>query len=321
MEKKLDVSVIIVNWNTRELLRQCLESIRVQTRGITYETIVVDNASVDQSATMVKVEYPEAILIENTENRGFAAANNQGIRISTGRYVLLLNSDTLVLDRAITRTVEYSDQNVQYGVVGCQVWEDEFTIQETCFNFHTPWNVFCVVTGLAKLFPRSVVLGGDKMRYWDRMTEREVEVVSGMFMLVRCEAVDAVGLLDEHFFIYCEEADWCFRLHQAGWKSYFWPGAKIIHRDGGGKSTAQVNVKMEVQKVKSLLFFIRKHYGVVAEGAVRTTIVLSSLVKIVVLAALWPLSPERNTGKIGKFVGIIRFCATNHVQNAVGMKT
>lgn len=317
----LDVSIIIVNWNTKALLRECLESIDVQTRGISYEIIVVDNASADHSGTMVREEFPEVILIENTDNRGFAAANNQGLAKASGRYILLLNSDTLVIENAITKTVGFADLNPRYGVVGCQVWEDDVTIQETCFLFHSPWNMFCVTAGLSKLFPRSFFLGGDKMQYWDRKTEREVDVVSGMFMLVRREAIDDVGVLDERFFIYCEEADWCYRMRRAGWKNFFWPGAQIIHRDGGGKSTAQVNVKMEVQKVKSLLFFIRKHYGVVPEGAVRTTIVLSSLVKIVVLAALWPLPQERNTGKIGKFVGILRFCVTNNVQKAVGMNT
>lgn len=307
----MDTSIVVVNWNTRDMLQECLESIMVGNRELSYEIVVVDNASTDGSPDMVRREFRDVALIENRYNRGFAAANNQGIEIASGRYILLLNSDTIILDDAIGKTLEFADNNPEYGVVGCQVWEDDTTIQETCFSFHTPWNVFCNVTGLARIFPNSRLLGGDKMHYWDRKSDREVDVVSGMFILVRREAIEQVGLLDERFFIYCEEADWCYRMRQAGWKNYFWTGARIIHRDGGGKSTGQVNVKMEVQKIKSLLLFIRKHYGVTAEWSVRVVIALSSVVKLAALGVVWPIRGSRVTGKLAKFLCIVRYCVSN----------
>lgn len=308
MTPTVDASIIIVNWNTKDLLRECVESICSETSGISYEIIVIDNASSDNSAKMIKQNYPEVRLIENRENLGFAAANNQGIDKALGRYLLLLNSDTLILDNAIAKTVDFADRHPQCGVVGCQVWEDNVRIQMTCFRFHSPWNMFCVSFGLSRLFPSSKIFGGDKMQYWDRKTEREVDVVSGMYMLVRREAVDKVGLLDDRFFIYCEEADWCFRMRQAGWKCVFWPGAQIIHLDGGGKSTSQVNVKMEVEKVKSQLLFIGKHYGILAERFVRISITMSSAAKILLQVAFWPLAPKSRGDKISKFCGIIQCC-------------
>ncbi len=306
-----DVSVVIVNWNTVDILRDCLNSIYKETRGITFETLVIDNASSDSSVHMVRNEFPNTILIANKDNRGFAAANNQGLRQAQGRYLLLLNSDTLILDGAIQKTVRYADAAEGVGVLGCQVWENETTIQYTCFRFPTPWNLFCVITGLAKLAPKSRLFGGDRMREWDRRDEREVEVVSGMFMLVRRAAFEQVGYLDESFFIYCEEADWCYRMKKAGWRNVFWPGARIVHRDGGGKSTEKVNIKMEVQLVRSTLFYIRKHYGPVSEALVRFTILVTALVKLCFYSLAHVISPNRFQGRSAKFSSIATYAISS----------
>lgn len=274
-----DVSVIIVNWNTRDILRDCLMSVYEQTTGIAYEVIVVDNASSDGSAAMVKYVFPQVILIENTENKGFAAANNQGMRIAKGRYILLLNPDTLVLDGAIQKTVAYADSRPDVAVTGCQVWEDESTIQRTCFCFPSVPNLLFQKLGLCRLFPKSRLFGREKMVDWNRDTERRVDVVSGMYMLVRKEVIEQVGLMDEDYFVYAEETDWCCRFRKTGWKCVFTPISRIIHRDGGSKSTEQISVRMFVQQQKSLLIFFRKQRGVMSWLSAKAIYMISMLAR------------------------------------------
>jgi GT2 family glycosyltransferase len=257
----MDVSIIIVNWNTRDLLRGCLNSIFEQTRDLAFEIFVVDNASRDGSPEAVRSEYPKVNLIENVQNRGFAAANNQGIRAASGRYLLLLNPDTVILDDAIGRCVRYADAHPDIGVVGCQVFEDHERIQQTGFSFPSPWMLFLIHSGLDKLFPRSRLFGKPTLGWWDRRSEQELDVVSGMFMLVPRAAVEQVGLMDESYFVYAEEADWCYRFSLAGWRRVFTPCARILHLEGGGKSTSQVNIKMCVQLQKSMMIYHKKNLG------------------------------------------------------------
>lgn len=261
-----DVSIVIVNWNARDYLRDCLRSIAEQTRRCTYEAIVVDNDSRDGSQAMLRSEFPEVTALLNDENRGFAGANNQGIGAARGRYILLLNPDTLVLDGAIDTCVAYADslRDARVGVLGCQVWEDATTIQNTCFEFPSPLNTLLNLLGLTRRFPRSRLLSRSEIGWWDRRDEREVDVVSGMFMLVRREALEQVGPMDDGYFMYAEEADWCYRFWQAGWRCLFTPRARIMHLEGGAKSTALVSASMYVQLQKSVLRFHRKNRGFAA---------------------------------------------------------
>jgi GT2 family glycosyltransferase len=197
-----DVSVVIVNWNTRNILCDCLRSVYEQTRDVTFEVIVIDNASSDDSVTMVKAEYPQVILIENRDNRGFAAANNQGMAIARGRYILLLNSDTVILDGAIQKTLAFAGQHPKAAVVGCRVLNQDQTLQPTCFMFPSILNLLLSTTYLYKLFPHSHFFGREQMSWWARNEVREVQVVTGCFMLVQRLAIDKVGPMDEGFFLY-----------------------------------------------------------------------------------------------------------------------
>lgn len=264
-----DVSIVIVSWNTRDILRGCLESILDQARTASIEIIVVDNASADGSADMVRAEFPGTSVVANAENMGFAAANNQGMRLAKGRYVLFLNPDTIILEQAIDRMVEYMDVRPDVGCAGCQVLTDPTTVQMTCFRFPSLLNAFLSVAGLPRLFPRSRLFGRYWMDWWDRRSEQDVDVVSGMFMLVRREVIEQVGPMDEAFFVYAEEADWCYRFRRAGWRCVFTPAARIIHLDGGGKSTGQTSARMFVQQQKSMLIFHRKHYGLLNQVLLR----------------------------------------------------
>lgn len=258
----MDVSIIIVNWNTKELLRDCLKSIEEQAGKIDYEIVLVDNNSTDGSVEMVKSEFENVVLIQNSENRGFAAANNQAVRIAKGRYVLLLNSDTIVLDHAFEKTLAFADKHPDAAVTGCRVLNPDGTLQNTCFMFPSITNMLLSCTYLYKLFPGSRFFGREQMTWWDRSDIREVDVVTGCFMLIRKEAIEQTGLMDEQFFMYGEETDWCFRFRKNGWKIMFTPEGQIIHY--GGQSTSQKKAEMVLQLRGSILLFIKKHRGIVS---------------------------------------------------------
>lgn len=277
------VSIVIVNWNTRDILRDCLMSIARETM-MPHEIIVVDNASNDGSAELVRTEFPRVRLIANKTNRGFAAANNQGLEIAQGDTLLLLNPDTIILDGAIDTMVHWLGQHPDVGCLGCQVLEDENTIQRTCFADPGPANLALIEFGLHRLSPQNRLLGHAEYGDWDRNSERPVDVVSGMFMLVPRHVFEAVGLLDEAFFVYSEEADWCRRIRDAGWSCVFSPAAQILHLDGGGKSTVQIRSRMFVQMQKSKMIYLRKHYGLWGAFCGRAIFVGSSVLRFLMSA-------------------------------------
>src|SRR3954452_892685 len=275
-----DVSIVIVAWNVRELLRDCIRSIHEQTRS-SHEIIVVDNDSSDASAHMMTMEFSEVRLIANRDNRGFARANNQGLEIATGRTVLLLPPDTLVLDGAIDAMLDWLALRPDVGCGGCQVLRSEREVQRTCFPDPGPLNVLLVETGLhriagSRLFHRLTYTG------WDRRDQRDVDVVSGMFMLLPRTVVEEVGPMDDAFFVYAEEADWCRRIRAAGYRCVFAPVARIHHLDGGGNSTALMRSRMYVQLQKSKLIYIRKHYGAVGRALAQTTLLMAMLTRAAV---------------------------------------
>ena len=284
----LDVSIIIVSWNTREILRDCLSSIYEQTEDILFEVIVVDNASSDDSAEMVKTEFPQVILVEKAENRGFAVANNQGLRSAQGRYALLLNPDTLILDGAIQESVKFADQNPTCGVVGIRNDRPDGTLVKNCFEFARVQNLMISLLGLQRVFPRNRFFGRERITWWDYLTVRRVDVVAGCFMLVRREAIDLVGGMDEAYFMYGEEMDWCWRFRQAGWEILYYPDARIIHY--GGMSVAQNPSRMQVEQQKSLLRFIEKRQGRGARRIAHSLLFVSGLLRLGFWGLCWIVS-------------------------------
>ena len=227
-------------------------------------------------------------------NRGFAAANNQAIKIANGRYVLLLNPDTIVLDRAIDVMVRWCDEHPDVGCAGCQVLEAENTIQRTCFADIDPLNLLLIEIGLHRAPFQWRFLGRPEYAWWDRRSERDVDVVSGMFMLVPQRVIEQVGLLDEAFFVYAEEADWCRRIRQTGHRCTFTPVARILHRDGGGKSTAQIKPRMYVQLQKSKLIYARKHNGPLGHLAAKANLVFIDVDAMDCFGTLARLKAEQN---------------------------
>lgn len=255
----MDVSIIIVAWNVREMLRDCLKSVYEQTVGISFEVIYVDNASEDGSVDMVTKEFPKVKVIKNAENKGFIKANNQGIEIAQGRYVLLLNSDTIVLDNAIAKMIKFADAHPQAAVVGCKVLNPDRTLQRNCFMYPSLLNMFLSATYLYKIFPRSRFFGRERMTWWDFDSVREVQTVCGSCSLVRKKAVDQVGLMDEVYFVYGDDPDWCYRFKKNGWEIMFTPDGQIIHY--GGQTTKQMARKFRLQLHGSELIFMKLHRG------------------------------------------------------------
>jgi GT2 family glycosyltransferase len=258
---RMNVSIVIVNWNTCNILKACLQSAYSETKEVQFEVIVVDNGSADGSVEMIKAEFPQVILIENAENRGFAAANNQGIAISKGKYVLVLNSDTIILDNAISKAVFFADKHSDAAVIGCRILNPDKTLQPSCFMFPSVLNMILSSSYLYKVFPTNQFFGRERMTWWNRDDEKEVDVATGCFMLVRKEAIDRIGSMDEDFFMYAEETDWCCRFKQAGWKILFTPSAEIIHL--GGQSSNQMKPQMQMQLRAGILLFMKKHKNII----------------------------------------------------------
>lgn len=262
----LDLGIVIVNWNTRDLLRDCLRSVE-QSAGVTYRVVVVDNASVDDSAEMVRAEFPQVELIENADNRGYPAANNQGLRRfgfgrggpdDAPRYALALNPDTVLPPGALREMVTYMDADPRVGVAGPKLVLPDGSLDLACRrSFPTPEISFYRMIGLSKLFPRSRRFGRYNLTYLDPDVETEVDSVVGAFMMVRREAIQRVGLFDETFFMYGEDLDWAYRIKQAGWTVKYNPRVTVTHVK---RAASRQSRRAQQEFYRAMLIFYRKHY-------------------------------------------------------------
>lgn len=258
------LTVIIVNWNTREMLRVCLSSVFNNLLGLSTEVIVVDNASEDHSVAMIRSDFPSVKLIANSKNLGFAAANNQAMQIAKGTYVLLLNSDTIVHGNVLRASYDYMETHHNVAVLGCRVLNTDGSLQYTCSQYPSLVNKILQTTALEKLrWPR--ILDKYRMTYWKRDTERDVDVISGCYMFVRSRAIDAVGLFDEDFFFFGEEVDWCRRFSEKGFALRFAPIGVITHHGGG--SAKRLNDRRDVLLGESHVRLQRKYGGAFSAAA------------------------------------------------------
>lgn len=258
-ENKLDVSIIVVGYNTKDLVLQCLESIYRETKQSTFEVVYVDNDSNDESANTVRKKYPQVTIIENDSNLGFSRANNQGIKQSIGRYILLLNSDTIIIEDAISRAIRFADSRMDAAVIGCKVEGVDGIPQKNCFMSYSTCGFFLMATYLYKVFPKNKHFAKFEMPDFDFEVVQEVENISGCFLLARRTAIEDVGLLDERMFFYAEDLDWCYRFRKNNWKIFYTPEARIVHL--GGQSTKKARMKFIHQSYGSQLLYVRKHYG------------------------------------------------------------
>jgi GT2 family glycosyltransferase len=260
----MELSIIIVNFNTKDLTKACLDSIRKYRGGAAWEIIVVDNDSTDGSREMLKT-FPGITLILNKKNLGFAKANNKGIKIAKGEYVLLLNSDTEIRQDSIQTMLRFMDGHPAAGAATCRLDLVNGKMDPACHRgFPTPWVSLTYLMGLEKLFPKSKLFGRYHMGYKDMTIPHQVDCISGAFFLVRREAITQVGLLDEDFFMYAEDIDWAFRFKQKGWEVWFNPEATVLHKK---KQSGRSNVLRSRAVTTEIYFhtynwlFFKKHYA------------------------------------------------------------
>lgn len=253
-----DLSVIIVSYNVKYHLEQCLRSVRAASEGLTVEVWVVDNASTDGSFHYLHERFPYVHFIQNEENVGFSRANNQAIEKSAGRYVLLLNPDTLVAGETLLESVRFLDAHPQAGGCGVRMLNPDGSFApESRRGLPTPFTSFCKMSGLGSLFPNSRTFGRYYMRYLDVNQPNPIEVISGAYFMVRRAALDAVGLLDEDFFMYGEDIDLSYRLLKGGWENWYLP-QPILHYKG--ESTVKSSFRYVHVFYNAMLIFFNKHY-------------------------------------------------------------
>ena len=253
-----DVSVVIPSYNTSELMEQALRTVQAASEGLEVEIWVVDNASHDGSPDMVRERFPAVNLICNEANVGFAAANNQAFREISGRYVLLLNSDTIVRPDTLRVLVAFLDDHPDTAAAGCKILNPDGSLQlESRRGFPTPMAAFYKLSGLSRLCPQSRRFGQYNLTYLDPDAVAEVDALSGSCMMVRRQVLDEVGLLDEAFFMYGEDLDWCYRMRQAGWRIYYVPHTEIIHFKG--ESGRPEPMRIQFRKSRAMAIFVQKH--------------------------------------------------------------
>jgi N-acetylglucosaminyl-diphospho-decaprenol L-rhamnosyltransferase len=286
----VDLSVVIVSWNVRDLLRQCLNTV-VKPGPLSLEVIVVDNASADGSVDMLRAEFPAVQLVANPDNVGFPAANNQGIAAAQGRYVLLLNSDAEVVGDGLATMVAFADAHPDVGVVGPQLLNPDGSVQSSRRRLPTLATAFFESTWLQPYAPRRLLERYYVLDQPDGAT-LDVDWVKGAALMARREAIEQVGLLDEGFFMYSEELDWCHRFREAGWRVVYLPTAQIVHHEG--KSSEQVLPARHVHFQTSKVRYFRKYHGRVVAGALRLFLLANYAWQLGVEGAKWLVGHRRS---------------------------
>jgi N-acetylglucosaminyl-diphospho-decaprenol L-rhamnosyltransferase len=291
----LDLGIVILNWNTRDLLRRCLQTVFASTGAFTYQVVVVDNASTDGTPERVATEFPQVKLIVNPSNNGYSYGNNVGLRAlgyhdsgraepDAPRYALLLNPDTEVPPDALFRMVEFMDSQPRIGAAGPRLVLPDGSLDKACRRgFPTPMVSLYHFLGLGKLFPNSPRFARYNMTFLDPDQEAEVDAVVGAFMIVRREALESAGLLDEAFFMYGEDIDWAYRIQKSGWKIVYHPQVTVKHVKRAASRQSQ---RAQFEFWRAMLIFYRKHYRAT------TPLLLHSLIMTGLLMkggrGLWP---------------------------------
>ncbi|GAB4473070.1 MAG: glycosyltransferase family 2 protein [Anaerolineae bacterium] len=266
----MDTGIVIVSWNTRELLRRCLESVYASSGPVTFRVVVVDNGSADGSAEMVREAFPQAAVLSGHGNVGYPAGNNLGLRLlgyaepgqptapDAPRYAILLNPDTEIPPDALAKLVAYMDAHPEIGVIGPRLYLRDGSLDLACRrSFPTPEVSLWRLIGLAKLFPKSRRFARYNLTYLDEYATAEVDSVVGAFMMVRRECIERVGLMDERFFMYGEDLDWAKRIKEAGWKVVYYPEVEVLHVK---RAASRQSKQAQFEFVRAMLLFYRKHY-------------------------------------------------------------
>ncbi len=275
----IELSIIIVNYNVKEFLLNLLSSIKKSLQNISSEIIIVDNASDDGSVELLKDKYPEIKLIVNNSNIGFGSANNQALEIAKGKFLLLINPDTIVKEETFTSMINFFNSHPDAGIAGCKVLNPDGTLQLSCRRgFPGPWTSFTKVMGLSKLFPQSKLFAKYNLTYLDENQTYEVDAVSGAFMMIRREVYDKIGGFDKQFFMYGEDLDLCYRTQKAGFKVFYVHTTEIIHYKG--ESTKRSSIDETKIFYDAMHLFVKKHFSTsfLIEAILQTAIIFRKLI-------------------------------------------
>lgn len=287
----VDLSIVIVSWNVKDLLRRCLASIAQTSASLACEVFVVDNASEDGSPQMVASEFPHTILIANTANLGFTRGNNQALRRAQGRYALLLNPDAELTAGALQTMTGYLDAEPHSGVVGPQLVFPDGRIQSSRRRFPSAQTLFVESTILQRRLAQSTMLQNYYVKDRPDDATQDVDWLVGACLMVRRAAIEQVGLLDERFFMYSEEMDWCLRLKRAGWRVVYLPAARVIHHEAG--SSEQVKAAQQIYFHSSKVAYAAKHFGRPQAEALRLFLLLTYLLQSAEEGLKWLLGHKR----------------------------
>lgn len=304
----MDLSVIIVSWNVRDLLRACLRSVRqdLSQSSRSGEIIVVDNASGDGTVEMVRVEFPDVRLIANRENAGFTRGNNQALAQSQGRYLFLLNPDTELHPGALCALAEYAQAHPRAGIIGPRLVYGDGSAQSSRRRFPTFATSLLESTKLQQWFPRNRVLTRYYMLDTSDDATMPVDWINGSAMFVRREVYDQVGGFDEGFFMYSEELDWCYRARQVGWEIVYLPAAQVTHHEA--RSSDQVVAQRDIYFHSSKIRFFRKYHGASAAAFLRAFLLLMFAYQIAEEAAKWFVGHKRplRSARIKAYMQVLR---------------
>jgi len=269
----VELSVIIVNYNVKEFLQNLIHSLQKAVSKINHEIIVVDNASDDGSVEFIREKFPNINLIVNQTNLGFSKANNIALKIAKGKFILLINPDTIVSEDTITKMIEFLNEHPDAGLAGCKILNPDGSLQLACRrSFPGPWTSFCKVAGFSTLFPKSKLFAKYNLTYLDENSTYEVDAISGSFMMMKREVYEKVGGFDEQFFMYGEDLDLCYRIQKNGYKVYYYPGTQIIHYKG--ESTKRSSLDETNIFYNAMHLFVKKHFSsfYIAEIILRSAI-------------------------------------------------
>jgi len=306
MNKSVDISIIIVNWNTKEILLDCLKSLTKQDISYKNEIIVVDNGSTDGSQTAVRTLFPEIQIIENNENLGFAKANNIGILKSCGRYVCLVNSDVIVMENCLQHLITFMDSNLNIGISGPKVLNPDLTIQISCRIFPSLWNNLSSALGLDNTFKNVPFFSAEHMNFFDHKSIRKVECLVGCCLMIRKAALEQVGLFDEQFFIYSEEIDLCKRFLNAGWEIVFYPDASIIHYHGA--SSGKDPLIFSGEQIKSQVKYWKKYHSKIAATTLILILLMNHGIRLILRGIFYIFTARSKRVEIARQLSNHYFC-------------
>ena len=308
----MDLSIIIVNWNSAAFLRKCLGTIYGRSRQLQFEVIVIDNASFDGARQMVETEFPDVTFLESGANLGFAGANNAAFDRSSGRNILFLNPDTEILGAALDTMVSTLDSSPAAGIVGCKLLNFDGTVQTSCIQtFPTVWNQLLDAEFLRSLFPHARIWGTAPLGK-DGQAPVGVEVVSGACLMIKRTVFEKVGRFSTAYFMYAEDADLCYKVKRAGWSVEYLGSIQVVHHGGGSFGVKQSRLAAVMMR-QSLYEFIRRRQGSYQAALYRISMMIAASIRLFLLGAAFVLTvglyhPGSIRNAAGKWFNILRWC-------------